>query len=486
MDRLDFQLPEFTRLAWVSDHAREIWEPRIRRISAAWVELTWKSVALGLRPCALVDLPSANVSRASHRWSEHGLSWYRLEPMASRARTAATDRRFVRVVVGSAANIERLKECRDMSDHDGIGKLLGFPPCCRKFFRQVWVDRRLTDTTWPMARGTRPDAADNVIEVDGAAPANILNRWLGVRAVHHLPCRFDCQRSTALGRRYLDALREIGRTREAAWIEQILSWPVEWSALHGIAEVRNPVVKIVTQTDATPGKHVVRWKGTAYPAEGAIGLHFPFRTLQDGKPGDATGADIRRPGWQRKSDWYYADNDFSELVRMTDAHRPIVALARRELARRSGAVMDLGCGNGALLQAICHRRPRLVPHGIDAKATALDHAGLLLPQHAANFAKGDIFSAVREFKGRRFALVILMAGRLVEVPRKTADEMLSALTASSDRILLYVYPGWYMTLQEIADRLDLELEPSTGGVALLATQSHERSVSPSIGEAIGR
>jgi hypothetical protein len=66
-----------------------------------------------------------------------------------------------------------------------------------------------------------------------------------------------------------------------------------------------------------------------------------------------------------------------------------------------------------------------------------------------------------------------MAGRLIEVPRKTADEMLAILTANADRILLYVYPGWYMTLPEVAGQLGLDLEPHTDGVALVSNGTDE-------------
>ena len=35
-DRLSYVLPDFTRVSWVSDPARHVWEPRIQRIGAAW------------------------------------------------------------------------------------------------------------------------------------------------------------------------------------------------------------------------------------------------------------------------------------------------------------------------------------------------------------------------------------------------------------------------------------------------------------------
>jgi hypothetical protein len=57
---------------------------------------------------------------------------------------------------------------------------------------------------------------------------------------------------------------------------ELLDWPVEWSALHGIAEIRTPVVKIATRTDPTPERYVVRWMGKSFPADGARGLMFPY------------------------------------------------------------------------------------------------------------------------------------------------------------------------------------------------------------------
>ena len=52
---------------------------------------------------------------------------------------------------------------------------------------------------------------------------------------------------------------------------------VEWSGLHGIAEIKTPVLKISARTDATAQKYTVRWSGTGYPDEGATGLRFPYR-----------------------------------------------------------------------------------------------------------------------------------------------------------------------------------------------------------------
>ncbi len=53
MTRLPFVLPEWTRVAWASDRAREVWEPRLARITRAWLEIERWAVVDGVKPSAL-------------------------------------------------------------------------------------------------------------------------------------------------------------------------------------------------------------------------------------------------------------------------------------------------------------------------------------------------------------------------------------------------------------------------------------------------
>jgi hypothetical protein len=75
----------------------------------------------------------------------------------------------------------------------------------------------------------------------------------------------------------MDAGRLAGYAAEMGWLMEILSWPVEWSALHGIAEIKTPILKIATCTDLTPRKKLIQCRGSSYPAEGANGLNFTYR-----------------------------------------------------------------------------------------------------------------------------------------------------------------------------------------------------------------
>jgi len=494
MKRLNFHLPELTRRAWVSDEARAVWEPRIQDISHRWSEITWRSIPMGLRACAVVHISADALDAESQRWAEIGLSGVVLPTLHHRSQ----DHVEMRVAVGSLDAARQLKRYRDAGDHDGVGALLGFPSCCRRFFRRVWVKEQFIDTTWAMASNSVRRPGGTSLEVSGYPACNILHRWIGVRAVQHLPCSFECEPTARLGEQFLTAARQTGFVQEVEWIEEILSWPAEWSTLHGIAEIRSPVLKVVTNSDATRGKYTVRWQGTAYPQEGVAGLQFPYRRPGQGDLGvqpqtrsallateappqtvsrysSETQNPVSTPGPSPRTalraasakSWRYTDNGFSSLRRMHEAHRPIVNLARRRLVKSKGAILDLGCGNGILLQKICARRGGLIPYGIDKSSDAIARAKLIAPSFAANFYVNDMFASITWLAESRFELAMLMLGRLTEVPRAAADRMMEVLRANCERILVYVYPGAETDLTECATKIELELEEVQGYVGML-------------------
>jgi SAM-dependent methyltransferase len=160
--------------------------------------------------------------------------------------------------------------------------------------------------------------------------------------------------------------------------------------------------------------------------------------------------------------WHYADNGFASARTMLELHQPIIELARSGLANDIGNVLDLGCGNGALLAKVCDGRNDLVPYGIDNNGVAVAHARLLLPRFAQNFVQGDLFDVTLWGEGsRRYTLALLMLGRLFEVPRDRALRMLDGLCGSCSRVLAYVYPDWNeRTLQDAARQFGLDVEES--------------------------
>ncbi|MBE3576863.1 MAG: hypothetical protein IMX00_04155 [Limnochordales bacterium] len=281
---MSFELPDFTRVMWASQRAREVWQPRVEAIQRVWTEVEVWAVSEGMRQAALqVATPEELPARARYVM-DLGLV---LVPLArqGRGRTYAATTPGIkpggaweyRVAICKPEVASEFARASSDRDDEIIGQLLGYPGCCIDFFRRVWVDGQHVDTTWQMATNTvGPEG--HVVEVSGPPEANILLRWLGVRAVPHLPCSFTCQATVDFGRRLVEVGRARGYDREMDWLLEMLSWPVEWSALHGIAIIKTPVLQITARTDYTPSKLVVRRQGTSYPEEGAQGLVFPFRS----------------------------------------------------------------------------------------------------------------------------------------------------------------------------------------------------------------
>lgn len=471
-NRLDFSLPEFTRVSWASDAAREVWSPRLQRITRAWLDLEWLSVAEGVRPCAILSQTPRDFFADSATWLARGLAAWPVEDPATVAPGAAASdppaeprraggREGAGIVVGTLEDLVRFRAAYERSDHAEIGSLLGVPPCCHEFFRRVWVDEGWCDTTWAMALGSvEAPRAERTLTVSGPPECNILWRWMGVRAVPHLPCSTACRATAQLGRLFLELGRRSGKEAEMDWLEEILGWPLEWTALHGIAEIKTPVLKVTTQTDATAEKLAVRRASDRYPAEGARGLGFPYRA--EASPRVVVSAAFRRglenpivPSLELER-WYATDNGFGSVEAMMRAHQPIVGLVREALGKRAGTVLDLGCGNGALLRQLRQLNGALEVFGIDADAERIAHARQLLPESAANFLCGDIFDL--ELPGAEasvFSVVLLMPGRLVEAGAERATQLLRRLEGRCERLLVYAYGDWLTRYQDLNGLISL-------------------------------
>ncbi|MCC7207978.1 MAG: class I SAM-dependent methyltransferase [Anaerolineae bacterium] len=457
MQRLNFQLPDFTRLMWTSDEARAVWEPRLRRIVDAWLDIEWLAVAAGVRKCGLTSVSPGEFVAKGGGWARHGLSALpvAIQGAANYAYASTTPKAepgqpFVfRVVVGTPEDVAAFQAAYDASDDATMGQLLNYPPCCRAFFQDVWVRQQMIDTTWPMAAASpgEPGHGDACLELNGPPEANILWRWVGVRAAPHLPCSFQCAETVARARQFMAVGRDAGLGLEMDWLLDILSWPVEWSALHGIAEVKTPVLKVSTRTDATPTRYTVRFAGSAYPAEGAVGVAFPFRQP---KRRHVTASRSFQRGLKNPlepeaalPDWYALDNGFSSRFIMDHAHRPLVELAVSALGSSGGTVLDLGCGNAALLKKLHEANPAITPFGIDVDAQRLDHARELLPEFAANFWHGDLFDDEPAWQaGVGFDLVLLMPGRLLETDPDRAARLRQRIRERSRHVLVYAYGEW--------------------------------------------
>ncbi|GGG12643.1 hypothetical protein GCM10011344_11710 [Dokdonia pacifica] len=64
------------------------------------------------------------------------------------------------------------------------------------------------------------------------------------------------------------------------FLKSILSWPIELSCLHGIAECKTPIFKFTFGTEYTSTLIKQKHYGKVWPDKGANGLRFPFRNTR--------------------------------------------------------------------------------------------------------------------------------------------------------------------------------------------------------------
>lgn len=418
--RLGFRLPDFTRVLWASEEHRATWGERLRRIGAAWADIERWSVVDGVRPGALQMADPEDLPRMAAWAAQHGIVALPVARVASPSEYSAE---LLPAKPGEAWAY-RVAFCRpDLAgewqgaDDAKVGELLGFPACCREFFDRVWKQAGVVDTTWPMYAATG--------SADGPPEANILLRWLNVRLVPHLPCSASCEATAGLGRKMADVGERHGYAQEVAWIREMLAWPVEWTALHGIAEIRYPVAKVSAMTEATAEKLVVRRSGIP-PADAARGTVFPFvgTELVQLKVG-------RRQKALRSLDpREWEDNGFSSLDAMEAAH-VVVLEAACELTDRDH-LTDLGCGNGRLLEAFGARVPGLRLSGVEVIADRAEGARKRLP--GADIRTGEMCGCGSWPKASH---VLLMPGRLLESDSKKLRSWLAGKT-----LIVYAYGDW--------------------------------------------
>ena len=474
---------DFTRTDWVSDRSRDIWASRIERIGQAWSQLEILSVANELRDCCLTHVsPEAFVGK-SGEWIERGLTGLPLGCFAAPPRGYATQskqnslgRPFTyAVAIGQPDKLRKFKQAFQQTDHDAIGRLLGYPACCREFFQHTWVERQLSDPTWPMAQRTQGAVVrGSEATVDTGMASNVLWRWLGVRLVPHLPCNFNCGATEIFGQNLLQLGNDAGYSAEMNWVTEILSWPVEWTALHGIGEVKSSIVSVTAPTDATPVKYSVRSRGADHLQFEARGARRPFQSHRSPASSRAPPSNMEsshcRPASKPTAQlddqsWIHLDNGFRSREAMDRAHARIVDLSVKALLlcgrAENKSVLDLGCGNGILLSKIACRLHG-VPYGVDVRPHCIAHAKGLMPEHFSNFYTGDMFRSMMPWESRRrYGLIILMIGRLLEVQRETAMELLAEIKSNGAQLLIYSYDKvqqrWGCSFAEIAQFFGLTI-----------------------------
>lgn len=340
--KLDFDLPDFVRINWASAKSQSDWEGRIAEINREWARLERRLIP------SIVSLDTFELRNLAR--TKEVFRVLDVVPKGDSYSTASREFKggdpSFRVLLGSHLPL----------DNDvAIGRLLGYPDCCVHKFTTLWP--RVKDFTWHLTIGS-----ESVKDVEGDLLCNVLLRWIGVRAVRHLPCSFNCQASAELARIHLADLPP----QVAENIRQILSWDMHWSSYHGIVEVITPHFKLIANGDAWAEK---------------LELHYE----------------------SAKVFW----NGFNTEAAQDEGHARIVKAFERYFVvenriTKISTVTDLGCGNGLLLKKLLYATSIGLSIGVDCT--------FYEPFHADQFVK----CALKNYPMAGSGVALIAQQRLME------------------------------------------------------------------------
>jgi hypothetical protein len=324
-----------------------------------------------------------------------------------------------RVVVTRPELASRFISAWEEGDDLAIGEMLGFPECCREFYQWSWKKHGFRDVALTSTVGE--EAIDKLdfqrnLTIVGNYQNNVFLRHLGLRMVSHLPCSMTCQASVKVADSLLTVTRKAEMIAEMHWLKEILSWPFKWSSLHGVAILTTPVLKLVYNTDALSESVEISKEGSTYPAEGGRGP-FPFQETV-----------------QLVND--YSDNGFSSQDAMNNAHAMIVEAALTLRIPPGAQVLDLGCGNGRLLEAITDVSGA-IPVGVELHKPVHKKAAKRLSRHNGVVHQCDIFD--HSYWSGHYHLALVAINRLFEARPEQAREFLRRLKVHCDHVIFYTY-----------------------------------------------
>lgn len=292
MKLLPAQPPQFCNISWVSEKARNEWSSLIQEISNLTSKLEILSVVENQRACSWQTIAEEKLVFYSKEWAKNGLVSLPLKRVGNfkgfaHRHTPADDKLgAVCVVISKKLSLAyEFSDALDKGDNITQGELLGFPKCDCEFFEENWKNGFI-DPMWQSALNTsNTKSNDFVANVCSANPlSNSMLRYIGVRIGFHIPHSMDCSESIRINEDRFNLGKSVNPDVMKAAI-LMLSMPMSWECLHGVAVVRTPIFYIRSGSMMTVDKYTINVDGNIIPESGEAGLIFPFTEVEKARGG---------------------------------------------------------------------------------------------------------------------------------------------------------------------------------------------------------
>jgi thioesterase domain-containing protein len=164
------------------------------------------------------------------------------------------------LLAGAAEAVERARMAFELGEHAAFVAALDLPPCCAGH----------------AARRDPPRAATAALVLPESLRTHALLAPLGLSVLPVLPCAPDCPSAAEAAERRLAQAAAQGYVEEVGWLRECLSWAMVRSDLHGVAEIKTPVLKMAMEGPSEAGPREIRRLGPTWTEGAVVGLRFPF------------------------------------------------------------------------------------------------------------------------------------------------------------------------------------------------------------------
>lgn len=409
-------LPDFTRWAWSSVASRAWFAPMVQSASNAFMDIERWSVVEGLRHAAFQYVSYANVPAMSQWAIDHDVLMVPMSNGSTGGYSATSSGKApnsLRVLFTTPEYYPKLNDI--FKDNAKIGELLGYPTCCRKAFDDTWGQGQV-DSTYEQFRDAK--RLDIFRKVWKTPYSHTLLRWMGIRAVPHMPCHHYCEASQDQAQGFMGLGAKRGYLEDMMFLHEALNWPVQWSRLFGIGEVVTPVLKISMRSDWTPERQSYEKKGSIIVPE----------------------------------EHWWTDNGYQNPDSMRTAHLNLIHSLTYEIPQNA-RVLDLGCGNAMLLRKLKVYRPDITICGIDINNDAIGRIPPLTGKFIhTSIENTDVWTALKP------DAVLFNPCRLTEL---TETGKVVAAINTIPNAYFYQYSDWTQPLQSYADIGGWTVQPLT-------------------------
>ena len=389
----NFHVPETFRVQWASKEIEESYGPRISDLSRAFQNAELQTVFGGFREGCILNVDKHDIIKDHAFYEEVHDRGCRIIPLNYVPKSTSYTNEVQPLIHNTEYNVRVLVLHNRFNLASGpirdFGRVLGYPKCCVEFFDEYWGRRGYRDLNPIQLTRTYGISGEYFHHMSSC---NVLLKGMGIRAVPHLPCSFDCSATNLFSALFT---RFIGPAA-VSLLTELLSMEVEYSSYHGYAEVRTKLFKNIF--NSIPFKDEVK-----YTLKQLLTI-------------------------ERKS-----NNGFTSKDAENRAHYELINFICSFMLNDNGGVLDMGCGDGSLLERIGAIFSNLELEGIE-----IDRGTYSKLAKGITGYNQDLNEFVPQ---KKYTLILIANQRLLEMDGRDRTVFLSMIRKYTKYLVVYDYTG---------------------------------------------